>query len=184
MTMRMKEVAPGVSISTDEPITPQEMQRALDEQSRRDRTRFDRDLAFAAFVMEHGGRVETDETPVRSETGTTITGVFDIAPGQELRVRRAWAYLSAHVTKALPCNGSTSPGYRLNHAPYEPKNPTRYSGGEMMLGSVCRAQSYAGGLFNDHFMSFCRSGLDHWHIDDRDALPELVRVLREVTAAR
>ena len=183
MTMRMREVAPGFSVATDEPITPEEMQRELDRQSARDRQRFDADLAFATRVLALGGRVETDAAPVRSETGTTITGVFDIAPGQDLRVRRAWAYLSARLTTPLRCNGTSSPGYRLNHTPHTPQSPTRYSGGETMLGSVCRAEGFAGGLFNDRFLSYCADGLDSWHIDDPDALGDLVRVLREVSPA-
>jgi hypothetical protein len=181
MTMRMREVAPGIRFATDDPITPEEMQRELDRQSARDRRCFDADLAFAVRVLALGGRVEIDAAPVRSETGTTITAVFDIGPGQELRVRRAWAYLSAHVTTPLRCDGVGSPGYRLNHAPHTPQNPTHYSGGEMMLGSVCRAEGFAGGLFGDHFLSYCADGLGSWHVDDPDALGDIVRVLREVS---
>jgi hypothetical protein len=178
----MKEVIPGVMIVTDEPITPKMRHEHQKEQAARNRLRDERDNEFAYRVMALGGRIENDKEPVQSETRTQVTGVFDIAPGQELRVRRAWAYLSAHVTKALPCNGTTSPGYRLNHYPYIPQNPTRYSGGEKMLGAVCRAEGYAGGLFEEHFRSYCGSELSAWHIDDPDALGEFVRVLREVSA--
>lgn len=181
--MRMKEVVPGVMVATDEYVTPATRRREREEQEARDRMRDERDAEFAARVLALGGRVEADAAPVRSETGTTITGVFDIAPGQDLRVRRAWAYLSAQVTTPLRCDGVESPGYRLNHTPHEPKNPTHYSGDVAMLGSVCRAQTYAGGLFNDRFLGYCADGLDSWHIDDPDALGDLVRVLREVSPA-
>lgn len=181
MTMRMKEVVPGVMVATDKPITDKMRHEHQQEQAARNRTRDERDAEFAARVLAIGGRVEADATPVLSETRTKITGVFYIAPGQELRVRRAWAYLSAQLTTPLRCDGVESPGYRLNHTPHEPKNPTHYSGDVAMLGSVCRAQTYAGGLFGDRFLSYCADGLDSWHIDDPDALGDLVRVLREVS---
>ena len=181
MTMRMREVVPGVMVATDKPVTDKMRHEHQQEQAARNRTRDERDAKFAARVLSLGGRVEADADPVLSETRTKITGVFDIAPGQELRVRRAWAYLSARLATPLRCNGTSSPGYRLNHMPHTPQSPTRYSGGEMMLGSVCRAEGFAGGLFNDRFLSYCADGLDSWHIDDPDALGDLVRALREVS---
>lgn len=176
---RMKQIGPSIAIFTDEPITQEELDAALAALAKKDAAQYQRDLKFSAFIMELGGKVEVSETPVERETGTRVTAIIEIRPGMTLRVLQGWAYLRAELTPRLSCAGVESVGYRVNHRPYTAQNPTKYSGYENKLGSVARAEGFAGGLFGEQFLSYCARGLSSWHIDDVQALGPLVLAIRE-----
>jgi hypothetical protein len=144
------------------------------------------DLAFARRVDRLGGVVDVSKEPVDAETGTLVTGVFDVGRGRELRVVRACAYLRATLRDGLMgglrSDGVESPGYRLNHTPFMPQKRTSYSGRTDVLGSVCRAQGFAGGLEGQAFLDYMAAtgGLREWNIDDESALGPFVETLRKV----
>ena len=166
---RFVQVVPGVSVCTDAPETHEEREYERRANAERKARKTAADARFREIMASVGAEVAT--------VGDDVVATLSLTGGRVLTVKRAWAYLSASVEPALPARTTASLGYRVNHAPYASASPTKYSGSAEMLGSVCRAEGYAGGLFEGEFTSFCRRGLSGWHIDDVAALPALVAAI-------
>lgn len=178
---RAVELAPGVTVFTDEPESDSERQRREETERVRERRRIDADVQLAVLVSSLGGRVTTTEKGV-------VEGVFALVNGFTMRARRSHNYyLNVDISPCLPAATRGSVGYKVNHAPLSPDltdRRQRDSGREMMLGAICRAQGYAGGLFGDQFTSYCDDGLSGWHVDVWDALgPLIATVNREIGEA-
>lgn len=172
---RMVDMAPGISVWTTVPETPDEARsRKAREKEKRAKERVRRDR-FATQMRAWGAFDVT-------ETDRAITARFNAGP-YTMQVRPEWAYLVARLDKPLP-PGKHEVGYRVNHAPYMGPSGTKYSGVIPVLGSVCRAAGFAGGLFDDHFLSYCDDGLGFWHIDVPDALPVLIDTIRRFSAEK
>jgi len=87
--MRMREVAPGITVATDEPITPEEMRRELD---RRGVGRGHLDGATAGAQ----GRTVTPQRPALAEVLAALDGAEDSRAFEESLVARdLWPAASA-----------------------------------------------------------------------------------------
>lgn len=177
--MRLKELVPGVSMFIDEPETAEERDARIARETEREARRIRADQGFAELVMGCGGRVDYAQVPFDRETGTLVQGVFELPNGYVLSVHRMWAYFAAKLIPSLPIKGDDSAGILVNEFPCDPELVRgRYAGREPHLGSVCHAYGCAGGY--DKATLLRHAWLDHWHIDNPQALPVLVTVLRKV----
>lgn len=166
---RWVQVVPGVMVSTDAPETEEEYKRERRIKRERDAAKLARMVAFSKEMTDLGAEMSVEkETPVAT---------FYLDRGFKVKVAEDWAYFRVGITPGL----TVEVGERVNNTPYEGDEGTKYSGDEKKLGSVCRAAGFAGGLFDEHFRSFCKNGLYSWHVDVRSALPLLLAAIKKET---
>lgn len=104
------------------------------------------------------------------EVRATFGGVIEVG-GYAIRLDRRWVYWSAQVQRVPNQREDRRPhlpgplAVALNDAPHIGMG-TKYSGGGATLGSVVRADGFAGGQSSEDIAD----GVSHWHIDTQEGL--------------